>query len=281
MVFICCNVPSYTITEGLCCGFTCSQWAVGSEWETCRVLSSALCSPAVPHSCRSWQVSVQSHIVIQWIKGKWRFTISYPTSIKPPPRTPHQIESERRRRGRSHCRGPAGTRPSRRSSPPAFPSPSIPIRSARTCNKTRSKAWRFNEHLLFSCIALNSRIAKQEIFSCSMSLSTAPCCDSYLITRTDGILQCLHVGSGEFKGPLHRKRVERSHSLALYLQVQPGVGDKRSMSETLAAIVSEREQAQRETVGPAVDKTESLCHILAKLLSEDEEKKQQWLNNIQ
>lgn len=90
---------------------------------------------------------------------------------------------------------------------------------------------------------------------------------------TDGILQCLHVGSGEFKGPLHRQRVERSHSLALYLQVQPGMGDKRSESETLAAIVSEREQGQRKTVGPVVDKTESLCRSHAKSLSEDEKKK--------
>lgn len=32
----------------------------------------------------------------------------------------------------------------------------------------------------------------------------------------------LHVGSGELEGPLHRKRVERRHPLALDLQVQPG-----------------------------------------------------------
>lgn len=67
MGFICSNVPTY-FTEGLCCGFTCSQWAVGSEWETCRVLSSALCSPAVPHSCRSRQVGLQSDIFIKWGK---------------------------------------------------------------------------------------------------------------------------------------------------------------------------------------------------------------------
>lgn len=59
------------------------------------------------------------------------------------------------------------------------------------------------------------------------------------------------------------------------------MGDKRSESETLAAIVSEREQGQRKTVGPAVNKTESLCHILGKSLSEDEEKRQQRLNNVQ
>lgn len=36
-----------------------------------------------------------------------------------------------------------------------------------------------------------------------------------------GYLQCLHVGSGEFKCPLHWQRVEGGHSLTLYLQVQP------------------------------------------------------------
>lgn len=63
-----------------------------------------------------------------------------------------------------------------------------------------------------------------------------------------GILQCLHVGSGEFKGPLHRQRVERGHSLALYLQIQPGVEDKWTESTTLRVFVSVQWQGQRETV---------------------------------
>lgn len=64
------------------------------------------------------------------------------TNIKPPPRTPHRIGSERRPRGRSLRRGPAGTTPSRRSSPPSFPSPSTPTRSARTYGATEEKMGR-------------------------------------------------------------------------------------------------------------------------------------------
>lgn len=97
----------------------------------------------------------------------------------------------------------------------------------------------------------NSEIARD--FSLLTVIFRSPllwCIFNYQTTRTDGILQCLHVGSGEFKGPLHRQRVESSHSLALYLQVQPGVEDKRSESNTLAAFVSVREQGQRKTVGP-------------------------------
>lgn len=44
------------------------------------------------------------------------------------------------------------------------------------------------------------------------------------LTNTTDILQGLHVGSGQFEGPLHRQRVEGRHSLTLYLQVQPGTG---------------------------------------------------------
>lgn len=54
--------------------------------------------------------------------------------------------------------------------------------------------------------------------------------------RTD-ILQCLHVGSGEFEGPLHRQRVEGGHSLTLYLQVQPGQEDKLTGSKTSTTCV--------------------------------------------
>lgn len=61
------------------CGFTCLQWAVGSEWGTCRVLSSALCSPAVPHSCTSWQVGLQTNVYYIW-KKKWRLPYQYKTS---------------------------------------------------------------------------------------------------------------------------------------------------------------------------------------------------------
>lgn len=46
-------------------------------------------------------------------------------------------------------------------------------------------------------------------------------CSVFLTTTEPNFLQRLHVGSGEFEGPLHGQRVERRHSLALYLQVQP------------------------------------------------------------
>lgn len=59
------------------------------------------------------------------------------TNIKPPPHTPRRIGSERRPQGQSLHRGPAGTTPSRRSSPPSFPSPSTPTRSAHTCTAKR------------------------------------------------------------------------------------------------------------------------------------------------
>lgn len=55
------------------------------------------------------------------------------TSIKPPPRTPRRTGSGRTPGGWSRRPWPGGTRPSRRSSPPAFPSLSSPTRSARTC----------------------------------------------------------------------------------------------------------------------------------------------------
>ena len=59
------------------------------------------------------------------------------TNIKPPPHTPRQIGSGKRRRGPSLRHGPAGTTPSRRSSPPSFPSPSTPTRSARIYGDSR------------------------------------------------------------------------------------------------------------------------------------------------
>lgn len=64
-----------------------------------------------------------------------KHTAGYLTNIKPPPRTLCRTGSGRRPRGRSRRRGPAGTKPSRHSSPPSFPSPSIPTHSARTCNR--------------------------------------------------------------------------------------------------------------------------------------------------
>lgn len=61
------------------------------------------------------------------------------TNIKLPPRTPRRIGSGRRPQGRSRRRGPEGTTPSRHSSPRAFPSPSTPTRSARTCSTVKKK----------------------------------------------------------------------------------------------------------------------------------------------
>lgn len=63
----------------------------------------------------------------------------YHTNIKPPPHTQRRIGSERRPQGQSRHRGPVGTTPSRRSSPPAFPSPSSPTRSAHTYGTATKK----------------------------------------------------------------------------------------------------------------------------------------------
>lgn len=68
------------------------------------------------------------------------------TNIKLPLRTPRRIGSERRPQGRSRCHGPEGTTPSRHSSPHAFPSPSTPTRSARTCSTVKRKWVNMTQH---------------------------------------------------------------------------------------------------------------------------------------
>lgn len=124
------------ITTTTAVGLTCWRWAVESGWGTFRVLSSSLCSLTGPHSYKVKpahqliiSTRVKTFVFQQW---KPQMELLKLTNIKPPPRTPRQIGSERRPRGRSRRRGLAGTRPSRHSFPPAFPSPSTPTRSAHT-----------------------------------------------------------------------------------------------------------------------------------------------------
>lgn len=190
--------------------------------------------------------------------------VTSPTSIKLLPHTPRQIGSERRQQVQSRRHGLVDTTPSHRSSPPSFPSPSTPTHSAHTCRRRKRKesdklmspqplVHHENDYdwvnkmweIISARIPALSRIFPLLIASFYSPLS---CTTSFKYKNRREILQCLHVGSGEFKGPLHRQRVERSHSLALYLQVQPGVEDKWTESTTLAVIVSVQWQGQRETV---------------------------------